>query len=410
MALKLSQPGGAGTNYYLRGTVRKISYYKTTGTSDRKTAEEIRTLKEAELLVESVHGKKQQPPVHTWLEASVSYLESERRRVAMRRAIGDLSLHLNNMPLDQINQKTALDMFKKVIGVRVRQFDKDGAPIVDARGEQKKVFVHNPDSSASHKRNRVFIPISAVLRHAHEFGWCAAPSLVWPRLPKGKTDYFTPREAILLIENSPIHLARILTFMFGIGCRTCEALRLDWKTVDLEAKTALLMDTKNGGDRLAALPPAVVALLRGMPNKASSGRVFLRPDGQPYKIKQDKKEDEGQNHIGSPFRKAMIRAGMFHLAVDENGKIVLDEDGEPVKIVDKTPHDTRHSWASWFYAISKDLLLLKREGGWEALSQVERYAHLMPTEYVGDVALVWGVSHPQLGTLPGVNLRTADAS
>ncbi len=29
-----------------------------------------------------------------------------------------------------------------------------------------------------------------------------------------------------------------------------------------------------------------------------------------------------------------------------------------------TPHDLRHTWASWHYALNRDLLLLKVEGGW----------------------------------------------
>jgi integrase len=28
-----------------------------------------------------------------------------------------------------------------------------------------------------------------------------------------------------------------------------------------------------------------------------------------------------------------------------------------------TPHDLRHTWASWHYALNRDLLLLKVEGG-----------------------------------------------
>jgi integrase len=45
---------------------------------------------------------------------------------------------------------------------------------------------------------------------------------------------------------------------------------------------------------------------------------------------------------------------------------------------DYTPHDLRHSWASWHYAVHKDLLRLKQDGGWSSVALVERYAHLMP--------------------------------
>ena len=42
-----------------------------------------------------------------------------------------------------------------------------------------------------------------------------------------------------------------------------------------------------------------------------------------------------------------------------------------------TPHDCRHTWASWHYAMHKDLLALKQDGGWSSVVLVERYAHLM---------------------------------
>lgn len=45
-------------------------------------------------------------------------------------------------------------------------------------------------------------------------------------------------------------------------------------------------------------------------------------------------------------------------------------------------------------------MLLKHEGGWKTLSMVERYAHLMPSEFVGDISQVWGDRHPAIGLLP----------
>ena len=32
-----------------------------------------------------------------------------------------------------------------------------------------------------------------------------------------------------------------------------------------------------------------------------------------------------------------------------------------------TPHDLRHTWASWHYALNRDLLALKQEGGWSSV-------------------------------------------
>jgi integrase len=40
-----------------------------------------------------------------------------------------------------------------------------------------------------------------------------------------------------------------------------------------------------------------------------------------------------------------------------------------------TPHDLRHTWASWHYALHKDLIRLQQDGGWSTITLVTRYAH-----------------------------------
>ena len=46
-----------------------------------------------------------------------------------------------------------------------------------------------------------------------------------------------------------------------------------------------------------------------------------------------------------------------------------------------TPDHLRHTWASWHYAIHKDLLRLKVDGGWAKVDMVERYAHVVPVGF-----------------------------
>jgi integrase len=45
---------------------------------------------------------------------------------------------------------------------------------------------------------------------------------------------------------------------------------------------------------------------------------------------------------------------------------------------DLTPHDCRHTRASWHNAINRDLISLKVEGGWSSVILIKRYAHLLP--------------------------------
>jgi integrase len=50
-----------------------------------------------------------------------------------------------------------------------------------------------------------------------------------------------------------------------------------------------------------------------------------------------------------------------------------------------TPHGLRHTWATWHYAINRDLLALKVDGGWSSVTLVERYAHVMPKGHEGRI-------------------------
>jgi integrase len=80
--------------------------------------------------------------------------------------------------------------------------------------------------------------------------------------------------------------------------------------------------------------------------------------------------------------------------------------GVPIRGV----HDLRHTWASWQYALERDLLALKQRGGWSSVGQVEIYAHLMPVGHEDAIRRVWGMTpgrHQRAGKSPGKrgNLR-----
>jgi integrase len=140
-------------------------------------------------------------------------------------------------------------------------------------------------------------------------------------------------------------------FLLGTGARMSEAIELVWRDVDLQGARVIFWRTKTGKRRVAALPPRVVTELAELSPR--DGRVFRRADGQPY---ADRRREEG-GHIKKAWKGAIRRAG-------------LD--------TELTPHDCRHTFASWHYALNRDLLALKVEGGWSSVTLVERYAHLLP--------------------------------
>src|SRR5262245_42859319 len=71
MPLKLIKR--AGSPYWqMHGTLRGVPVRESTGVADRAKAEEIRIIREAEILDRSIHGAK---ATATWIEASVFYME-----------------------------------------------------------------------------------------------------------------------------------------------------------------------------------------------------------------------------------------------------------------------------------------------------------------------------------------------
>jgi integrase len=204
-----------------------------------------------------------------------------------------------------------------------------------------------PDRTPATINRHVFTPISAIMAHAAKRKLCDKPSFERPRQPRGRVRWITLEEADRLIACCAPHLAPIVTFMFFTGGRVGEALVLDWRDVDLDRAHAVFLDTKNGDRRGTPLHPRALAALTGLSHR--SGKVFLRPDKQPYTPKKD-----GGGQIKNAFKGAYRRAGIenFH------------------------PHDCRHTWATWHYAANRDTAALMALGGWRTVSMVLRYAHV----------------------------------
>ena len=57
-----------------------------------------------------------------------------------------------------------------------------------------------------------------------------------------------------------------------------------------------------------------------------------------------------------------------------------------------TPHDLRHTWPSWHYALHKNLILLQQEGGWSSVTLVTRYAHLLPVGHEAAIHNFWAIA------------------
>lgn len=338
-----------GNRYWLRGTVRGEAVYETTGVTlaYKEEAEAVRVAREAGIIQRSVYGPA---TTVTFREAAITYCETVDPKGVQRRMIlghekqdGTRSWNL----IDRIGSKKLSEINQELIDTLARQQYEDAAP-------------------STIQRNLV-TPITSVMKHAAKRDWCKVPAFDRPKPSQSRIRWLTPDEARRLVGASADHLAPLLTFLLGTGARLSEALDLEWTETDLQDARAYFWKTKGGLQRSAGLPPSVVSALANLDHR--EGAVFRTWGGKPYR---QGREYGGQ--IKTAFSGALKRSGVNHI----------------------TPHGLRHTWASWFYASSKDILLLKAEGGWKTLSQVERYAHLVPQRYLPGIRDMWGGYHPAI--------------
>ncbi|MGO9686166.1 MAG: tyrosine-type recombinase/integrase [Beijerinckiaceae bacterium] len=303
--------------WIIRGTVRRFRVEQSTGTSDKRVAEEIRAKREAEIFAESVYGRR---ATATFAEAALSYLEAGGNK----RFLEPIIKHFGTTPLAKIDQE-AIDQ---------------GA---------RKLY---PSAAASTRNRQFYTPTSAVLKHAARRLWCSGIPLERPSPPSGRIRWLTLDEANRLIECSGDHLRPLLTFLLYTGARAGEALWLDWCNVDLLRSHVTFVNTKNGDSRGIPLSQRALLALANLPHR--EGEVFRRPDGLPYERPKRFDDTSAGSRIRKAFAAACKRAG----------------------VSDFSPHDCRHTWATWHYAANRDLGALMKLGGWKSIAMVMRYAHV----------------------------------
>lgn len=288
---------------------------------------------ETELLRTQWHGPRR--GTRKFAEAVTLYIESAPRSQSTLDRLRRLVEVMGETKLGDIRQETINRVAKKLL---------------------------RPDAALATRERGVIVPVRAVMRLAADEGWCDAPRFRAPKREEGRTLYLLPAEAERLIEAAGPALRILIRFILGTGARMAEAIELDWRDVDLQGARCIFWRTKTRRRRNAHLPPALVALLANLPHR--DGAVIRRPDGQPY---VDRGREEG-GQVKTAWAAARRRANI-----------------NP----DLNPHDLRHTWASWHYALYHDPLRLKQEGGWSSLDQVERYVHLMPAGQVSAIEAFW---------------------
>ena len=335
MPLKLVRRGKS-PHYYLRGAVRGRSIFETTGTNDKEIADAIRIRRENELLHISVFGEA---ATVTFVQAGVSYVKE-----------GGEARFLGLYDEDTGEWSLLMGHFGNTVVGKIRQAEVDAA--ADAL---------YPKAQAATRKRQVYVPVSAVLRHAARKGWCTLSSFRHPPVKRSVTKWSTPERLGQLLPHCTPQLRRLVVFLTYTGPRISEALRVHWDTdVALDRRTVFLRRTKNGNSRTVQIPPPLMDELVAVPPDERHGLLF------GWKTRWA---------VYEPLREACEKAGVEYLPPHQQG---------------------RHTFATWMRTYAGlDLIGLKEAGGWESLSSVERYAHVVPNESAKAVDRLPAVHLPQ---------------
>jgi integrase len=361
---------------WLRGTVGGRPYAKSTGTADLKQAREVLAQRQAELFREAVYGKK---AVATFAEAVAAFLKEAPRSERDKKRIGKLLDHFGTTPLKDIGQHSLADAYAACL---------------------------EPGAGPGGRVRGVVAPLRAILRNAALHGLCEPPMLKAPKVPRAPTHYLKPAEVARLVAAAPDHAKPLFVFLFGVGPRASEAIDLEWDGeetyVDLRGARARLKQKQEMARpyRDADLPPVVLAALRSLPHR--QGAVFrpdkrgerAPPEGEWQGYKRNRGSGGKSEGTGGQFKKLWATAcrnaglpGKWRTWTDKKGR------AQRQWVPAHSPHDARHTWATWHYCIHRDLLGLRDAGGWTTTQMVERYAKVMPDAYRAE-AEAWLAGRP----------------
>jgi integrase len=312
MALKLFKRGSI---WHYRGTVAGRRVRGTTETEDKARAQRIAAEREGREWTRHLDGPGS---TLTFADAAIAYREAGKS-TRFLEAVED---HWKDTLVRDINQAVVHKAARKLF----------------------------PNAGPATRNRQAIVPTQAVINYCAEQEWC--PRL---RVKRFKVDAKIKQPATqewvnAFAANASAHLGALCMFMFGTGARVGEAVALTWQDVDLTARTALIRQTKVNDERLAHLPPPVVAAIANIPSNRN-------PDDLVFKY-------VNRESVRQVWDKAIERASIKKLS----------------------PHCCRHGFATTLLHRGVDVKTVAKLGGWKDVATlVKTYAHAMGDRTVTDV-------------------------
>lgn len=172
------------------------------------------------------------------------------------------------------------------------------------------------------------------------------------------------------LRDPNLETLRKISFMLGTGAGPGETMSLDANGWNPTTRQWWLAGTKTVyRPRFVVLPQRAVNLVNPIPE---AGAAFPAPNGQPYKIHANRGAQ-----MAVAFGKVRGGAGLGP---------------------DVVPYTLRHTWATWFYAQTKDWAALLDQGGWGRSDTANRYRKIAPTDLANRLLAHGWDFRPEQGT------------
>lgn len=319
MPLKLVSPKTGRTPYWwIRGTYLGCYCERSSGTSDKRLAAQIKRKLERDI-ERGVVADKDEPG---FAAAAAAYMRANGET----RFMTPLIQHFKATPLPDLTQ-IAIDNAAAAL---------------------------YPNASPATLNRQVYTPVSAVLKRAgiqrevkRPKGWRGRRLTTW-LTPAQAEAIFAATAQIQTPAETRLEFRILLRMLCYTGMRLSEPLRLTCSDIDLKAATANLMTTKGGQPRLVHLPPVVVAELKLLPRGvAREGRLFRFHAG---------------GYLRDLFAETLALAG-----------VTL-----PERVAF---HVFCHTWATWMRIYGGlDTWDLTKTDRWADEDSADRYSHVVMSE------------------------------
>ena len=246
---------------------------RSTGTGDRRRAQELHDRLKAELWKVQKLGERPRRP---WEEAVVRWINEKAHKATLdtdRMHLRWLDPYLRGQELTSIN-RDVIDQ------------------LIDAR---------RSEGVSNATVNRLLEVLRAVLRKAErEWEWIErAPVVRLLPEPRRRVRWLTRAEAEKLLAQLPEHLAAMARFSLATGLREANVIGLEWSQVDLKRRVAWIH-----ADQAKARKPIAVPLnAEAMPVL----RAELEKHPRWVFVFKGKRVTKANNHA---WRKALKRAGI----------------------------------------------------------------------------------------------------